>query len=62
MEDKVQKPKSASHFFFDLAGKNLPGQETDEENESISVLEFICWMLGISVSVLFMTYLYHLLF
>ena len=61
MEDKDQKPNSASHF-FNLAERNLPEQETDDENESLSVLEFIFWMLGISCGVIFIQYLYHLLF
>jgi hypothetical protein len=61
MADKDQQPDSAGHF-FNLVEKNLPEQETDDENESISVLEFIYWMLGISVGVIFISYLYHLLF
>ena len=61
MADKDQKTNSASHF-FNLVERNLPEQETDDENESISVLEFIYWMLGISVGVIFISYLYHLLF
>ena len=61
MTDNDQKPDSASHL-FNLVERNLPEQETDDENESISVLEFIYWMLGISVGVIFISYLYHLLF
>jgi len=46
MADTGQKQKSASHF-FDLLERNLPKQETEDDSESISVLEFIFWMLGV---------------
>ena len=61
MADKDQKPNSTSQL-FNLVERNLPEQETDDENEPINVLEFIFWMLGISVGVIFISYLYHLLF
>jgi len=61
MADTGQKQKSASHF-FDLLERNLPKQETEDDSESISVLEFIFWMLGISACIIFIQYLYHLLF
>ena len=61
MADTEQKQNSASHI-FDLVERNLPKQETDDDNESISVLEFIYWMLGISGGIIFLQYLYHLLF
>jgi hypothetical protein len=61
MTDTDQKPNSASHF-FNLLERNLPKQETDDDNESISVLKFIYWMLGISGGIIFLQYLYHLLF
>ena len=57
----TEKQNSASHF-FDLVERNLPKQETDDDNESISVLKFIYWMLGISGGIIFLQYLYHLLF
>jgi hypothetical protein len=61
MADTGQKQKSVSHF-FDLLERNLPKQESEDEGESISVLEFIFWMLGISACIIFIQYLYHLLF
>jgi hypothetical protein len=61
MADTEQKQNSSSHI-FDLVERNLPKQETDDDDGSISVLEFIYWMLGISAGVIFLQYLYHLLF
>jgi hypothetical protein len=61
MADTGLKQKSASHF-FDLLERNLPKQETEDDSEPISVLEFIFWMLGISAGIIFLQYLYHILF
>ena len=61
MADDEQNQNSASHL-FDLVERNLPKQENDDDHESISVLEFIYWMLGISGGIIFLQYLYHLLF
>lgn len=49
-------------YAFDLVKRNLPEQETDEEDEPLSVLEFICWMLGISVVFFILHYLYPMIF
>jgi len=59
--DTEQKQNSASHI-FDLVERSLPKQENNDDHESISVLEFIYWMLGISAGIFFLQYLYHLLF
>jgi hypothetical protein len=61
MADTEQKQNNPSPL-FDLVERNLPEQEIDDDHEPISVLEFIFWMLGISVGIIFIQYLSHLLF
>jgi len=61
MANTGQKQKGASHI-FDLLERNLTKQEIEDDSKSISILEFIFWMLGISACIIFIQYLYHLLF
>ena len=61
MADTDQKTTTAAHV-FDFIERNLPEQETDDESEQLSVLEFIFWMIGIIGGFFFIQYLYRLLF
>ena len=61
MADTEQNQNNPSPL-FDQVKRNLPEQEIDDDIESISVLEFIFWMLAISSGIFFIQYLYHFLF
>jgi hypothetical protein len=61
MANTGQKQKSAPTI-FDLLERNLPKQETEDDSESIGILEFVFWMLGISACMIFIQYLYIIFF
>jgi beta-lactamase regulating signal transducer with metallopeptidase domain len=61
MPNTKNKQKNES-FIFDLLEKNLPKQESDEEERPISSIECFLWMIGIIVGIFFLQYIFKLLF
>jgi hypothetical protein len=59
---EAEQKQTHTEPLFDLVERNLPKQETDDEGGSLSVLEFVFWMLGISAALFLLQYLSHLLF
>ncbi len=46
---------------IDLAERNLPREESEDNVESLSTPEFLLWMLGIAFLFLLVSIVYHIL-
>ena len=53
---------AAFFFFFDLAKNNLPREESEEEIRPMDETEYFLWLLGISLALIGIRFLFFLLF